>query len=74
MFRYNIVVKPPFEDLQKHMYDGDVGLTVCTYPNGKLGDGMMYETIVSTGFTSPNIAGMLLDRNVENARYVFVFC
>ena len=64
----NFVVKPPFEDLQKHFYNGDIGLVVCTYPNGKLGDGMMYETIVSTGFTSPNIAGMLLDRNVIGAR------
>jgi non-lysosomal glucosylceramidase len=67
LHKYNVVVKPPFEDLQKHFFDGDVGITVCTYPNGKLGDGMQYETIVSTGFTSPNIAGMLLDRNVEQA-------
>ena len=29
---------------------------------------MRYDTIVSTGFTSPNIAGMLFDRNVADAR------
>ena len=44
-----------------------MGITVCTYPNGKLGDGMQYESIVSSGFTSPVIAGCLLDRNVDGA-------
>ena len=68
LLKYNVVINPPFQDLQKHMYSGDVGITVCTYPNGKLGDGMNYENIVSTGFTSPNIAGMLLERNVDGAR------
>ena len=28
---------------------------------------MMYDTLVSTGFTSPVIAGLLLDRNLEDA-------
>tara|TARA_B100000795_G_C22776814_1_gene430382 strand:+ start:127 stop:1620 length:1494 start_codon:yes stop_codon:yes gene_type:complete len=67
LLRNNLVIKPPFQDLQNHFYNGDIGICVCTYPNGKLGDGMMYETIVSTGFTSPNISGMLLDRNVTDA-------
>lgn len=31
---------------------------------------MRYDTIVSTGFTSPNIAGMLFDRNVADARSI----
>ena len=70
LLKYNVVVKPPFQDMQKHFYPGDVGITVCTYPNGKLGNGMMYDTLVSTGFTSPNIAGMLLERNVDGAQYV----
>ena len=38
----NIVTCPPFHDLQKHFFDGDTGVTVCTYPNGKLGGGMQY--------------------------------
>jgi hypothetical protein len=29
--RYNKVTKPPFQDLQKHFYDGDSGITVCSY-------------------------------------------
>ena len=64
---HNAVTKPPWNDLQKHLFDGDTGITVCTYPHGKLGNGMMYDTLVSTGFTSPNIAGMLLDRNTDGA-------
>jgi len=40
---------------------------VCTYPNGKLAGGMQYETLVSSGFTSPVIAGCILDRNMEGA-------
>jgi non-lysosomal glucosylceramidase len=65
--KYNVVRKPPWNDMQKHLFDGDVGITVCTYPNGKLGDGMRYDTLVSSGFTSPVIAGLLLDRNLEDA-------
>lgn len=65
--RYNVVKKPPWHDLQKHLFDGDTGVTVCTYPHGKLGDGMMYDTLVSTGFTSPVIAGLLYDRNLADA-------
>lgn len=54
-----------------------------TYPNGKLGEGMKYiyslkykmkfdyylryDTLVSTGFTYPGIAGMIYDRNLEQA-------
>ena len=68
---HNAVTKPPWNDLQMHLFDGDTGITVCTYPHGKIGKGMMYDTLVSTGFTSPNIAGMLLDRNTEGAE---LFC
>ena len=53
--------------MQKHLFPGDTAITVCSYPNGKLGAGMRYDTLVSTGFTSPNISGMLLDRNTEDA-------
>jgi hypothetical protein len=65
--RYNIVTKPPWNDMQKHLFDGDQGVTVCTYPNGKLGNGMRYDTLVSTGFTSPVVAGLALDRNMDDA-------
>ena len=60
---HNVVSKPPWADLQKHLFDGDSGVTVCVYPHGKLGSGMQYDTLVSSGFTSPVIAG-LLDRHV----------
>ena len=59
--RYNKVTMPPFHDMQGHFYNGDSGRTVCTYPNGKLGNGMRYDTLVSAGFTSPVIAGLIAD-------------
>ncbi len=36
ILKYNTVQKPPFQDMQKHFFDGDSGIRVCTYPNGKL--------------------------------------
>ena len=63
--RYNQVSRPPFQDQQHHFYNGDTGIRVGTYPNGKLGKGMMYDKLVSTGFTSPVIAGLLLDGTPE---------
>eukprot|EP00912_Choanoflagellata_sp_UC4_P001854 UC4_evm8s1188 len=65
--KYNQVVKPPFQDLQKHLYDGDHAINVCSYPHGKLGNGMKYTTIVSTGFTWPVVAGCIFDRNLDDA-------
>ena len=44
----NIVTCPPFHDLQKHFFDGDSGVAVCTYPNGKLGGGMQYVLLALT--------------------------
>lgn len=67
ILKNNMVTKPPWNDMQKHLFPGDTAITVCTYPNGKLGDGMQYDTLVSTGFTSPVVSGMLLDRNTEGA-------
>ena len=67
ILKYNKQHKPPFQDQQKHFFDGDEGITVCRYPNGKLKGGMKYESLVSAGFTSPVIAGMLLDRNLPDA-------
>lgn len=61
---------PPFHDLQKHFFPGDTGITVCTYPNGKLGNGMQYDTLVSIGFTYPVVAGLILDRNLDDAEAV----
>lgn len=58
---------PPFKDMQNHFFPGDTGVRACTYPNGKLGNGMTYDSIVSIGFTYPVIAGMLLDRNTRDA-------
>eukprot|EP00938_MAST-03A_sp_MAST-3A-sp1_P004255 g4255.t1 len=65
--KYNIVSAPPFHDLQKHFFPGDKGITVCSYPNGKLGNGMMYDTLVSSGFTSPVIAGLIFDDRLDLA-------
>jgi len=73
ILKYNKVVAPPFKDLQGHFYDGDSGVTVCTYPNGKIGGGMQYTNLVSAGFTSPVIAGFLLDRDTESAETVAGF-
>ena len=67
VLKYNTVSKPPWNDMQKHMFDGDTGITVCTYPHGKLAAGMQYTNLVSSGFTSPVIAGMVLDRNMKGA-------
>ena len=53
--------------MQKHFFPGDTGVTVCAYPNGKLANGMQYTNLVSSGFTSPVIAGMVLDRNMKGA-------
>ena len=36
----NTVQKPPFEDMQQHLFDGDTGTIACSYPHGRLGDGM----------------------------------
>lgn len=68
--RYNVRTMPPFDDLQQHFYPGDSGIIVCSYPRGKLGRGMTYDTLVSSGFTSPIIAGLLLDRNTGRACYL----
>ena len=67
---YNVITKPPWNDMQKHLFDGDTGVTVCVYPHGKLGGGMRYDTLVSTGFTSPVIAGLLLDKNLADAERI----
>ena len=53
--------------MQKHFFPGDTGVTVCAYPNGKLANGMQYTNLVSSGFTSPVIAGMVLDKNMSGA-------
>lgn len=64
------MTSPPFHDMQAHFSPGDTGIRACTYPNGKLGKGMQYDTIVSTGFTSPVVAGFLLDRDTASAEHV----
>eukprot|EP01063_Lacrimia_lanifica_P028465 TRINITY_DN4158_c0_g1_i2.p1 TRINITY_DN4158_c0_g1~~TRINITY_DN4158_c0_g1_i2.p1 ORF type:complete len:848 (+),score=329.88 TRINITY_DN4158_c0_g1_i2:177-2720(+) len=66
----NTVQCPPFHDLQKHMFPGDTGTTTCTYPHGKLGKGMIYDTLVSIGWTYPVIAGLLHDKRIDEATYM----
>lgn len=66
----NVVHCPPFHDCQAHFFPGDSGHQTCSYPNGKLGDGMRYDTLVSIGWTYPVIAGLLHDRNLEDAAYM----
>jgi len=63
----NVVHMPPFQDLQKHFFPGDTGHTTCTYPHGKLGEGMTYDTLVSIGWVYPVIAGLLHDGNTTDA-------
>ena len=68
--KYNQVTQTSstgYVDQQRHFFPGDTGVTVCKYPNGKLKNGMQYESLVSSGFTSPVIAGMVLDRNMDGA-------
>ena len=68
--KYNQVTQTStkgYVDMQHHFFPGDTGVTVCNYPNGKLKNGMRYENLVSSGFTSPVIAGMVLDRNMKGA-------
>ena len=69
--RYNKVTQPMDNprpiDLEAHFFPGDSGIIVCTYPHGRLKGGMADDTIVASGFTSPVIAGMLLDRNMAGA-------
>ena len=52
-----------------HFYPGDIGIRVCTYPNGKVGcgSGMPYENVVSSGLEYGLISGMLLDDNITDA-------
>ena len=38
--KYDEVTSPPFHDMQGHFSPGDTGIRACTYPNGKLGNGM----------------------------------
>eukprot|EP01062_Namystynia_karyoxenos_P069413 TRINITY_DN64914_c0_g1_i1.p2 TRINITY_DN64914_c0_g1~~TRINITY_DN64914_c0_g1_i1.p2 ORF type:complete len:1022 (+),score=347.12 TRINITY_DN64914_c0_g1_i1:92-3067(+) len=63
----NVAHKPPFEDFQKHFFDGDSGMLACSYPNGKLGDGMKYDSLVSAGWEYPVAVGLMMDRNVADA-------
>lgn len=61
IYRYNQVAKPPFQDFQKHFYNGDKGVRVNTYPHGKLPGCYVYDDLVSTGFSYPVIAAMIQD-------------
>ncbi len=67
IYQHNQVVKPPFQDFQKHFYDGDKGVRVNTYPYGKLPGCYVYDNLVSTGFSYPVIAAMIHDNNTEMA-------
>jgi len=53
-----------------HLFPGDVASTTCTYPHGKLGQGMKYDTLVSIGWTYPVISGLLHDNNITDATYL----
>jgi non-lysosomal glucosylceramidase len=69
--QYNQVTHPPFNDHQGHLFNGDMGLRLCSYPHGQI-DGeapnnFQYHDLVGSGFTSPVIAGLLLDRNLDDA-------
>lgn len=66
--RNNVVESPPFHDHQNHFHHGDQGISVCSYPNGRIGqDYMPYSNLVSTGLTYPVVAGMLYDENWDDA-------
>ena len=71
ILKYNRVTKPPFQDQQHHLYNGDQGLRLLSYPHGKDGDGeWIYENLVGSGFSSPFIAGLLLDGKIQDAQEV----
>jgi len=53
--------------MQHHFFDGDSGFRICTYPNGKLGQGMRYDTLVGSGFSYPVIASLVADGNLTGA-------
>lgn len=68
ILKYNKVTKPPFQDFQGHFYNGDTGLHLLSFPHGKFSVGdWQYRNLVSSGFTSSFIAGLLLDGNVDDA-------
>lgn len=68
ILKYNQVTKPPFQDQQHHFHDGDKGVCLLSYPNGRNADKKwIYEDLVGSGFTSPFIAGLLLDGKVKAA-------
>ena len=68
ILRYNTVgPQPTVKPIVHHFYTGDSGIIVCTNPNGVTDGNPNDWNIVSGGFESPAIAGMLLDRNTEGA-------
>lgn len=68
ILRYNTVgPQPTVKPIVAHFYTGDSGIIVCTNPNNVKDGNPNDWNIVSGGFESPVIAGMLIDRNTDGA-------
>jgi len=62
-----MVTNPPFRDEGSNLCPGDSGLRVCTYPHGKLRDGMPHSDRVASGLAYPLVAGLVFDGNHRDA-------
>ena len=73
ILRNNVVTNPPFRDENAILCAGDSGLRICTYPHGKVGDGMPSSDMVASGMVYPLVAGLISDGNWDDAIKVCSF-
>ncbi len=69
----NLVSNPSFRDEDSNLCAGDSGIRVCTYPNGKLGDGISFSDRVASGSEYSLAAGLIDDGNWQDALKVCSF-
>ena len=71
--RNNMVQNPSFRDEDSHLCYGESGFRVCTYPHGRLGEGMPSSDKVASGLEYPLVAGLIDDGNLDDAIRVCSF-
>jgi hypothetical protein len=71
--RDNVVQNTSFRDENSRLCYGELGLRVCTYPHGRLGEGMPSSDKVASGLEYPLVAGLIGDENWEDAIRVCSF-